>query len=242
MEKTKPQFCRQIGETMDYKKNLRYFKSSDVHFYVGIPFVIIGVILFVIGQFFWIYFIPYQSMTALLILLVGAAIAWIPRWLRSDEKELDDYIASKKEGYVERTAEKLELPTASGKAPIVIGGFDFDSDDILYRRGKDDRKYRSSHYTMAVLFFTKNGICAVKKSFSFTEDLEHETIKEIPYCDIDDAQIVCEEKTFGAEKIKLYCLVITANGETFLRIPASADAVLEGICEDIRSAAANAKS
>lgn len=76
-------------KTMDYRKNIRYFKSSDVHFYVGIPIVIIGIILFVVGQFFWIYFIPYQSGRQLLDVLVGAAIAWIPRWMRSDEKEID---------------------------------------------------------------------------------------------------------------------------------------------------------
>lgn len=231
-------------ETMDYRKNIRYFKSSDVHFYVGIPIVIIGIILLVIGQFFWIYFIPYQSMTALLAVLVGAAIAWIPRWMRSDEKEIDDYIASKKEGCAEKAAEKLGLSASlvPGRTPIVIGGFDFDSDDVLSRRGKDDRKYRSSLYTSSVLFFTKNGICAVKKSFSLTEDLEHETVKEIPYCEIDDAQVVCEEKTVGADKMKYFCFVITANGAELLRVPAAPDAVLDGICEDIRSAAANAKA
>lgn len=227
---------------MDYRKNIRYFKSSDVHFYVGIPIVILGLILFVIGQFFWIYFIPYQSMTALLVVLVGAAIAWVPRWMRSDEKEIDDYIASKKEGYVEKAAEKLGLSLVSGREPIVIGGFDFDSSDVLYRRGKDDRKYRSSLYTLSALFFTRNGICAVRKSFSLTEDLEHETVKEIPYCEVDDAKVVCEEKTFGTDKIKYFCFVITANGAQQLRVPAAQDAVLDGICEDIRSAAANVKA
>lgn len=230
-------------KTMDYRKNIRYFKSSDVHFYVGIPIVIIGIILFVVGQFFWIYFIPYQSMTALLVILVGAAIAWIPRWMRSDEKEIDYYIASKKEGYVEKATEKLGLSSSlvPGRDPIVIGGFDFDSGSVLYRRGKDDRKYRSSLYTSAVLFLTKNGLCAVKKSFSLTEDLEHETVKEIPYCEIDDAKVVCEEKTVGADKIKYFCFVITANGTELLRVPAAQDAILEGICEDIRTAAAKAK-
>lgn len=115
-----------------------------------------------------------------------------------------------------------------GRDPIVIGGFDFDSGSVLYRRGKDDRKYRSSLYTSAVLFLTKNGLCAVKKSFSLTEDLEHETVKEIPYCEIDDAKVVCEEKTVGADKIKYFCFVITANGTELLRVPAAQDAILEG--------------
>lgn len=229
---------------MDYRKNIRYFKSSDVHFYVGIPIVILGASLFVMGQFFWIYFIPYQSMAALLAVLVGAVIAWVPRWLRSDEKEIDDYIATKKEGYVEKAAEKLGLSSSfmPGREPIVIGGFDFDSGDVLCRRGKDDRKYRSSLYTSAVLFLTKNGLCAVKKSFSLTEDLEHETVKEIPYCEIDDAKVVCEEKTVGTDKIKYFCFVITANGAELLRVPAAQDAILERICEDIRTAAANANT
>ena len=231
-------------KTMDYRKNIRYFKSSDAHFYVGIPIVIIGIILFVIGQFFWIYFIPYQSMTALLAVLAGAAVAWIPRWRRSDEKELDDYIASKKEDHVKKAEERLGLSSSlmPGREPIVIGGCDFDSGDVLYRRGKDDRKYRSSLYTSSVLFLTKNGICAVQKSFSLTEDLEHETVKEIPYCDIDDAKIICEEKTVGADKIKYFCFVIAANGAELLRVPAAQDAVLEGICEDIRTAAVKAKA
>lgn len=44
-----------------------------------------------------------------------------------------------------------------------------------------------------------------RKSFFLTEDLEHETVKKIPYCDIDDAKIIREEKTFGADKIFLFC-------------------------------------
>lgn len=229
---------------MDYRKNIRYFKSSDTHFYVGIPIVAVGGILFVLGQFFWIYLIPYQSLSALLLVLVGAAIAWVPRWLRSDEKDLDDYIASQREDYAKKSAEKFGLSASlvRGREPIVIGGFDFDSDGVLFRRGKDDRKYRSSLYIMTALFLTRNGLCAVKKSVSLTESLEHETVKEIPYYEVDDAQIVCEETTLGAEKIKCFYFVITAGGEELLRVPSPRDAVMDGICEDIREAAANAKA
>lgn len=67
-------------------------------------------------------------------------------------------------------------------------------------------------------------------------------MKEIPYCEVDDAKVVCEEKTFGTDKIKYFCFVITANGAQQLRVPAAQDAVLDGICEDIRSAAANVKA
>ena len=75
--------------TMDYNKNIRYFKSSDAHFYIGIVVLAVGAILFLLSQAFWLYLIPYQPVVGLFVAVIGAVIAWVPRSLRSSEKDID---------------------------------------------------------------------------------------------------------------------------------------------------------
>ena len=65
---------------MDYSKNLRYFKGSDTHFYVGIVLLAIGVIMIVLSYFFWVYLVPYQDFAAIALVIIGACIAWIPQY------------------------------------------------------------------------------------------------------------------------------------------------------------------
>ena len=37
---------------MDYQKNLKYFKSNDKHFYVGMGLMALGALLFVLDNLF----------------------------------------------------------------------------------------------------------------------------------------------------------------------------------------------
>jgi hypothetical protein len=56
---------------MDYQKNLKYFKSTDTHYYIGLPMFIIGAALFVLGYVFWMYFLPFQNMIGLVLFVLG---------------------------------------------------------------------------------------------------------------------------------------------------------------------------
>ena len=154
---------------MEYGKNLRYLKSSDLHFYVGIVLLAMGAIFLMLGWFFWIYVLPYQDIISLFLVLLGGCIAWIPRSMRSDEKEIDKCVAERTSEYSKDVIDRFHLSgdLLSKMEPIVTGGFVLDEDGVVFRRGKNDRKYRSSHYIATALIFTKNGSLFL---FVFTEN------------------------------------------------------------------------
>lgn len=224
---------------MDYSKNLRYFKGSDTHFYVGIVLLAIGVIMIVLSYFFWVYLVPYQDFAAIALVIIGACIAWIPQYRRSGEKDIDAYVSVRAEGYAKEITERFHLSSnAKAKIESVLTGsflLDADTKGWVYRRGKNDRKYRSSLYAITALFFTEVGILAATKRISLTEDSESETIKEIRLYDIEDIKIDYEEKLVEKDKVKAYHLIIRANGETVLDVPVAPNAQLDAKCEEIRA-------
>ena len=228
---------------MEYGKNLRYLKSSDLHFYVGIVLLAMGAIFLMLGWFFWFYFLPYQDIISLFLVLLGGCIAWIPRSMRSDEKEIDKCVAERTSEYAKDVIDRFHLSgdLLSKMEPIVTGGFVLDEDGVVFRRGKNDRKYRSSRYIATALIFTKNGIFAATKMFSLIEEDENESVKEILFYDIDDAAVNVTEKQVGDEKVKFYRLAITASGKTVLDIPVVPSAQMDQLCGEILAQSVKAK-
>lgn len=228
---------------MEYEKNFRYLKSSDLHFYVGIVLLAMGAIFLMLGWFFWIYVLPYQDIISLFLVLLGGCIAWIPRSMRSDEKEIDKCVAERTSEYAKDVIDRFHLSgdLLSKMEPIVTGGFVLDEDGVVFRRGKNDRKYRSSRYIATALIFTKNGIFAATKMFSLIEEDENESVKEILFYDIDDAAVNVTEKQVGDDKVKFYRLAITASGKTVLDIPVVPSAQMDQLCGEILSQSVKAK-
>ena len=127
---------------MEYEKNFRYLKSSDLHFYVGIVLLAMGAVFLMLGWFFWIYVLPYQDIISPFLVLLGGCIAWIPRSMRSDEKEIDKCVAERTSEYAKDVIDRFHLSgdLLSKMEPIVTGGFVLDEDGVVFRRGKNDRK------------------------------------------------------------------------------------------------------
>jgi hypothetical protein len=46
---------------MDYERNLKYYKSNDKHFYIGVIIIGIGALLFAIGNVLGFRFMPMQT-------------------------------------------------------------------------------------------------------------------------------------------------------------------------------------
>ena len=230
---------------MDYNKNIRYFKSSDAHFYIGIAVLAVGAILFLLSQAFWLYLIPYQPVVGFFVAVIGAVIAWVPRSLRSSEKDIDGVITGQTADYAEAVAESLGISKSqmSGKAPILVGGYEFSAEPLYFRRGKDDRKYRTSLYTAAAMIFTKTGICISRKSFSLVENLTSENMMEFFYSDLDGASVTNEDMTLpDGTRVELVWFVLSSGGKEALRIPATQSAVLDKLCGDINYAIAQQKN
>ena len=222
---------------MNYEKNLKYFKSNDKHFYVGIGLIAFGAVLFVFANFLRLRFLPYQTMISVLFASIGAIVAFIPRAIRSSENEIDEIIARKTRGYDEKILEEKYITgVLSGNLkPMTVGDYILEGDNIIVRRGKDDRKCRSTVYCASALIFTKNGVFISQKTFSLIEESEEEKCFQFVYEDMDD--VVATEEEFSVDttdaKAKAAFLVFSETGGESVRVPIKRGAEADRLCEDI---------
>lgn len=228
---------------MNYEKNIKYFKSNDKHFYTGVILAALGVICF-ICPYVGLYFLPYHEFTSLAIAAIGAAVAFIPCSFRASESELDGIIEEKTKKYAEETAENAGISHMLSRKirPCTLGGYVFEGENVLVRRGKDDRHYRSSLYTATALVFTNDGIYASQKTFSLIEDSESESDAEFFYDELENAFVSEEEATLAdGAKAKTCFVVFTCGGKEIFRAPAKSSYALTALCDDINHEIAEIK-
>jgi hypothetical protein len=229
---------------MDYGKNLKYFNSTDKLFYIGLPILIVGAIL-VVCELLWFFFMPYQMLIGLAIAILGAALAFIPRSLRANEKDIDAIVSAMTDRYAKEVTENLGLEKQILRMipPTVIGNYIYDEKDILMRRGKDDRKCRTSKYRAAAVICTKNGMVISQKTFSLIDETVTETLHEFLFADIDSLSVVDNEiRHEDGTKIKDSRLILTENGKEVLNLPTVHVIAVDRLCEDINRMIASAKS
>ena len=221
---------------MDFEKNIKYFNSTDTLFYVGIPILAVGAIL-VLCELFWFWFMPYQIFIGLILAALGAGLAFIPRSKRANEKELDAIVSAMTENYDQKVIEELNIQKQLLRniAPLVVGNYVYDKKDLLMRQGKDDRKWRTSQYSVATILCTKGGIVISHKTFSLIDESETEVLHEIFYSDID--RISADDKEFLRDdgiKIKDARLNITKKDGEILSLPILHVVAIDQLCEDVR--------
>lgn len=221
---------------MDFEKNIKYFNSTDTLFYVGIPILAVGAIL-VLCELFWFWFMPYQIFIGLILAALGAGLAFIPRSKRANEKELDAIVSAMTENYDQKVIEELNIQKQLLRniAPLVVGNYVYDKKDLLMRQGKDDRKWRTSQYSVATILCTKGGIVISHKTFSLIDESETEVLHEIFYSDID--RISADDKEFLRDdgiKIKDARLNITKKDGEILSFPMLHVVAIDQLCEDVR--------
>jgi hypothetical protein len=227
---------------MEYERNLKYYQSNDKHFFTGIIICGIGVLLFAIGNLLGIRMFRAQTPVAMTIMGIGAIIAFAPASTRSNENDIDSAVLVETDKYDQTVAENINVTLSQRIKPVLFGDFLYDGEGVLLRRGRTDRKYRSSEYLASALIFTKDGIYISQKHFSLIEDKTVETDMEFIYEDMDEVYSVCEERVFGeSDKVKIYFFVIKENGVEKARIPVRYNAIVDKVCDDINNAIAEAK-
>ncbi len=228
---------------MDYSKNIKYFNSTDKLFYIGIPLLAVGAVL-ALCELLWFYFIPYQMLIGLVIAVIGAALAFIPRSLRASEKDLDAIVSGMTDGYAKEITEKfgLEKQILRNIAPTVIGNYVYEGKTLLMRRGKDDRKCRTSEYSAAALICTKNGMLISHKTFSLIEDKMTENLHEFLFSALDSVSVIDSEKKLeDGTKIKDARLIISENGKEALNLPVLHIVAVDQLCEELNRMIASTK-
>ena len=207
---------------MDYQKNLKYFKSTDTHYYVGLILLGLGAILFVLAYIFWTYLFPYQDIAGIALLAVGAIVAFLPASMRSSEKDIEEAVLTVSKNHEESIGNTpISAQSVSHLPSILTGAYDYEH-AAYCRRGKIDRKFRSERYTVSAVIFTKYGVYIAEKKFSLTDSWEETSARELPYAEIERMDIENEIYRFanGEQTIRTY-LAIYQNGEIIDRIPAS---------------------
>jgi len=227
---------------MDYERNLKYYKSNDKHFFVGIIILGVGVVFFAIGNLLGFRFMPMQTQLSMTVMGIGALVAFVPSAGRSGEHEIDDAVLRATYKYDEKVAESVNITLSRRIKPVLFGDFIYDGEGVLVRRGRSDRHYRGSKYTASALLFTNDGVYISQKTFSLIEESTVETDMEFAFEDIDEVYTVCEERVFGEkDKVKIYFFVIKENGEEKARIPVKYNAMVDKVCDDVNNAVAEAK-
>ena len=230
---------------MDYLKNLKYYNSKDTHFYVGVVILVIGGVLFALGQFFHAFWLPYQTTIGLIVAIAGGLVAFVPRYMRSSGKDIDDAVEMMTHDYANAAAESIGITHMLLKKPrsVYFGRYTYDGENVLVRRSKTDAKYRSNAYTASAILYTRSGIFVSQKSFSLTDDRVNETVWDRVYGALEKAEVESIEHTFADEhKKNLFFVVITAEDGTKIRLPAEHNAALDRICEDINDQIKMAKN
>ncbi len=219
---------------MNYKNNLKYFKSNDKHFYVGVGILALGALCFffaLIGA----YFLPYHEITSVLIALVGAVVAFLPRSLRSNENDIDEIIAEKTRGYEKITAENagVEHMLSDKITSVTVGDYVYDGEGIICRKGKDDGKCRTTVYTASALVFTNAAIYIAQKTFSLIDDTETETETQFLYEELDAVRAEEEIVYIMGARVKKVFIIFASDREDAMRIPVGHGMNAESFCDDI---------
>lgn len=220
---------------MDYGKNIKYFNSTDTLFYIGLPILAAGALL-VVAYLLWFYLFPYQPIIGIILVAIGAALAFVPRSMRASEKDLDAIVSGMTEGYAKEVTENLGLERQIIRTipPTVIGNYVYDEKDLLMRRGKDDRKCRTSKYSAAAVLCTKNGMVISHKTFSLIDETVTETLHEFLFSDIDSVSVSDREMQIeDGTRIMDSRFTITENGKELLSLPTLHVIAVDRLCEDI---------
>lgn len=216
---------------MEHKRNLNYFNSSDKWYYIGLPIGILGCIL-VVSALFFFYFIPYQIPIGMLLTAIGAIIAFLPYSRCAKETEIDELIQLMSENYSKELSEKLsfEKELIKNTEPLTVGGYIYEK-NIPMRRGRVDRVYRTSQYSVTKIFCMKYGIVVAGKSFSLIDSAENEYMDSYSFTDMDcvsviDEHFICKDQS----KIKTSYFVIKKDGDDTLRLPVKHDVAIDKCC------------
>ena len=228
---------------MNYIGNKKYLKSNDVHFYIGWALIAIGSIFFLMGEFLWIYIVPYQFFVSIICLIFGAIVEFVPKAGCTSEEDIDRAVKDKTDKLCEKvTAIVGKSILKQGERPAVIGNYLLDRTDVIVRKGRKDQKIRSSVYSSAVIAFKKESIYIHQNTFSLISDEETETATDIPYANcpkavIEEREAVLSEK--AKTRIKVRELHITDNSNLQLKICVVNSMLIDEICEKLNAQVKN---
>ena len=221
---------------MNYAKNKKYLGGNDTHYYIGLGLVILGVLLFMLGEMMWIFIVPYQLFVASFLALIGALLICIPSAGASNEEEIDKYVKDKIDTLTSRVTESMpKSKNQTQESPTVVGNYIFDKEDIIIRKGRKDGKYRSSLYSAAVISYKKESVYIHQCTFSLVSDVTSENVYDIPFSEKPEAAISEETLNLNKRAIKIKRLNISDEQGTKITIPVINSVLIDEICDKLNT-------
>lgn len=226
-----------MEQKIEYARNKRYFEGSDTLYFVGFPIMVAGLVLSVGKLIGWRFF-PYQMPIGTVLAAVGACLAYLPSIRQTNEKELDALTAHLSCQYREEMETKLRLgkELLRGMPPTVFAAYICDEEEVSIRRGRADRKCRTSLFSMATVFCVSSGLVIPQRVVSLVDDKISETMHTIRFAEIDRVFLSDEEQIFSdGTRTKLYFLCAEKDGRIVLSLPTEYSVTLDRFCQSISS-------
>lgn len=234
---------------MNFKYNLKYFKSKEWPVPLGSAMMVIGLLPAVL-QIMGIGMMLFTSF-GIIMAFAGACIVAFTLGGKTSDAEFAEQVQRFTAGMQQSALKKLGLEDKHVKVlplydPYHFGEYDFSgSEDILVRRGKDG-KVRSSIYSQTLLLFTAEKLCLYRQRFSFINEYNEFSLDVIPYIDIDSVFITEGIYKTQLEKnnitVKYVMFNLKNNEDAVISIPAHNDADLDKLVVSIMKLADQKKS
>ncbi len=235
---------------METKRNLKYFRINGIQ-----PIGVLGAILILIGVIVLGIFVDAEqslrwiSFVGIAIAVAGCVCLYLVLGGRSSAEDLD-YQIYERTKFLDETAQKrLEVYQSQFSKvikPVTLKGYDYLTEDIYYKKGKDN-KNRSNVYNTCVLYFTKDKMYYYGKHFSLTDELfDRELMGNYKFTELDRAEVIDGEREFmvGSYKthVKTHAFVIYTNdGKEVINMTVDYGADTDKAVEDINRVIAVAK-
>lgn len=234
---------------MNFKYNLKYFKSKDWPVPLGMAMMVIGLIPAVL-QIMGIGMMVFTSF-GIIMAFAGACIVSFTLGGKTNDAEFAEQVQRFTAEMQQSALKKLGLEDKHVKVhplydPYRFGEYDFSgSEDILVRRGKDG-KVRSSIYSQTLLLFMAEKLCLYRQRFSFLNEYNEFFLDVIPYIDIDSVFITEGIYKTQSEKnnitVKYIMFNLKNNEGAVISIPAHNDADLDKLVVSIMKLAGQKKA
>lgn len=221
---------RKDTQTMDIKTNINYFKKNDNLKILGAVLLIVGLFMMWLGRGLISYILMSVFVPAGLIMFILGSIG------RSSDEDIDKYIAEKMQGLeVDLTEDKKYRKRIIEHLPPKTFESYLFSDGVLLRKAKNN-SLRSSEYKKNIVYLLSDELYIVSRRLGLVSGEVENTLVELSYNDIKNAQIIREEKTLtykkNTHKIKTTFISINTDaGETLL--PAPDDVLSDRFAEQI---------
>ncbi len=232
---------------MDYKVNQKYFKGRFANTFsiIAIIFIGLGCVVGIYSMVMWgtIYLgVPF--------LIVGVILFLVSNSFIVKDEDMENCGERVKDSFIKEFNETNPVLSNFSKArgltehsdPVFFGEFYFEGNDFLLHEGKD-KKYRTSDYFVSGFLREPDKLYVSKKVVSLTEENSEYFSKAFTYNELESAEFKEIEHDLLKRVVRYKNLILKGmNNEVLAVIPVNEDASSDTLLEKINISIRKSKS